>query len=49
MRLISTSLAAATPERNHAERLSRRAAILCIGVFSLVAWVVIITLTLALF
>ena len=44
MRLISTSLAAATPERNHAERLSRRVAILCIGVFSLAAWAVIITL-----
>jgi hypothetical protein len=47
--LISTSLAAATPERRHAERLSLRAAILGIGVLSLAGWAAIIALARALF
>jgi hypothetical protein len=47
--LISTSLAAATPERRHAERLSLRAAILWIGVFSLAGWAAILALARALF
>jgi len=47
--LISTSSAAATPERRHAERLSLRAAILWIGVLSLAGWAVIIALARALF
>jgi len=47
--LISTSSAAATPERRHAERLSLRAAILGIGVLSLAGWAAIIALARALF
>ena len=47
--LISTSLAAATLERRHAERLSLRAAILGIGVLSLAGWAAIIALARALF
>jgi hypothetical protein len=47
--LISTSLAAAAPDKRRSERLSPRAAISWIGVSSLAAWAAIIALALALF
>jgi hypothetical protein len=47
--LISTSLAAASPDRRRTERLSLRAAIFWIGVLSLAGWSAIIVLALALF
>lgn len=47
--LISTSLAAAAPDKRRTERLSPRAAIFWIGVISLAAWAAIIALARALF
>jgi hypothetical protein len=47
--LISTSPAAAAPDKRHTERLSPRAAIFWIGLISLAAWAAIIALALALF
>ena len=46
--LISTSLAAAAPDKRRTERLSLRAAIFWIGVLSLAGWSAIIALALAL-